>query len=631
MRHEDELLERIRAAIPLHELVGKTVKLTRAGREYRGLSPFSNEKTPSFYVSDQFYHCFSSGKSGDLYRYLMETERLSFKEAKERAAAIAGIALPAATEADRRSSERRTRLYEALTAACSWYTAQLFGQGSSAQEAMAYLDRRGLQESTIRAWNLGYAPKSGGLLSYLRQLGFSDAELLDSGLASKASSGGLSERFRDRLMFPIEDGAGRHVISFGGRAMADGQSAKYINGPETIVFKKSSVLFGFSTSGPLTCRPDAPTRDLVLVEGYFDVISSQAAGVPAVAPLGTAIGEVHLDLLWRRSDEPIVMLDGDRAGAAAAGRFIELVLPRVRPGKSCRFAALPDGVDPDQLVRDMGIEAYIQVIDASRPLWRAAYGHINGAEAIDTPERKAAFRARLSAAVEEIGHIEVREGYRAQFASEFDRQFAVAGAGPGSVVDPANEGSVELTRPAVRDGTSETRTTCKGRPVNSPLAAALFLAGIKRPSWLRRHGISWLGRTFGDADLADLSGFVARTIEAYDRGQIEGGGDEWLERSLVENGFAEDLERIYRHAVAARAPFLKDWVDPERSYRIWAETLNGEQRLHELEQMFDEDRGRLYYDLGQEQFFRLRDERDLLRAGLASGFFWEQVERALAL
>ena len=414
MRFSPSVLDEIRARLPVSQVVARRVALKRAGRELKGLSPFKQEKTPSFTVNDHkgFYHCFASGEHGDIFTFVMKTEGLSFPEAVERLAQEAGVPLPEAGPRDKEAEDGRARLYGLLAASTEFFGRQL--GAPQGREARAYLEKRGLGPEAIGRFSLGYAPDSrSALKEHLVKAGFSGAELATSGMLVSGEDIPVPyDRFRHRIMFPIADLKGR-TIAFGGRAMDPAAPAKYLNSPETPLFHKGANLFNAH-------RARVPAHDkgrLVVVEGYMDVIALSEAGFPeTVAPLGTALTETQIGLLWRMTAEPILCFDGDAAGRRAAFRAAETVLPLLKPGYSLQLAFLPDGLDPDDMVRQHGPES-LQDILANRT--RALIDvliereELQGAPAV-TPEQQAALGARLKASVARIADREVRTHYEGE-------------------------------------------------------------------------------------------------------------------------------------------------------------------------------------------------------------------------
>jgi DNA primase len=405
----DELKGRIRVS----EVVGRKVKLTRRGREFVGLSPFSNEKSPSFTVNDdkQFYHCFSSGEHGDVIKFLEKTENLSFIEAVERLAAEAGMEMP---ERDPFAAERdkeAATLIDVMEMAAQFFQQKL--QEGAGAEARAYLERRGVKGVTLDRFGIGYAPGDDradrtALLKYLKSKDITVEQMAEAGLVIAGPD--IAEpydRFRNRVMFPIADARGR-VIAFGGRALSADAKAKYLNSPETPLFHKGRVLYNLNRAR----KPAHDEGTVIAVEGYMDVVGLAQGGIDhAVAPLGTALTEDQIQLLWRMAPEPVLCFDGDKAGLRAAYRAVERVLPLLKPGHSLRFALLPEGKDPDDLVREEGGDAMRDILAGARPLSDMLWEKETSAGQWDTPERRAKLEADLEAAVAAIGDPKVRGHY----------------------------------------------------------------------------------------------------------------------------------------------------------------------------------------------------------------------------
>lgn len=411
MRYPPSLLDEIRARLPVSAVVGRKVRLVKAGREWKGLSPFNAEKTPSFFVNDQkgFYHCFSSGKHGDIFAFLMETEGTPFPEAVERLAAEAGVPLPATTPEMTREEERRNDLYDVVERAAAFFEEML--ESAAGREARSYLERRGIGATTRRAFRLGYAP--GGrfaLRDHLAAAGVAREAMIEAGLLIVHEDAAVPyDRFRDRVMFPIHDRRGR-AIAFGGRAMSADVQAKYLNSSETPLFHKGRVLYNQHNARKAAGESGA----VIAVEGYVDVIAMTMAGFPhTVAPLGTALTGDQATLLWRMADEPILCFDGDGAGRRAAFRAIDTALPLLASGKSLRFALLPEGQDPDDLFRAGGAQAIAAVLHQARPLADMLWAREYELGPLDTPERRAALERRLDDAVATIADETIRRHYRA--------------------------------------------------------------------------------------------------------------------------------------------------------------------------------------------------------------------------
>lgn len=412
MAFPPQFLDEIRNRLSCSAVVGRRVRLVKKGREFSGLCPFHNEKSPSFFVNDDkgFFHCFGCGAHGDVIGFVMRADGMSFPEAVERLAQDAGLEVPRQSPQDEAREERRKTLGDAVEAACVWFEQQLWS--AAGQRGLEYFRGRGLAAGTIRAFRLGFAPEGRDLLRQaLRRQGYEDALLVEAGLLVRPDDGREPfDFFRGRVMFPIADRRGR-IIAFGGRILGDGQP-KYLNSRDTPLFDKGRNLYALD-------RAREGVREgceAIVAEGYMDVIALHEAGLRgAVAPLGTALTEGQLELLWRLAPEPFVCLDGDAAGQRAAKRAAERALPLLKPGRSLRFAILPAGEDPDTLVRGGGRQAFDEVLRQAMPLvdmvWNAALED----HRLDTPERRAAFQAELERQTALIADPVVQDLYRQEF------------------------------------------------------------------------------------------------------------------------------------------------------------------------------------------------------------------------
>jgi DNA primase len=429
MRFTPQFLDDLRARLPVSEVVGRRVKLKRAGREWKGLSPFQQEKSPSFTVNDQkgFYHDFSSGKHGDIISFLMETEGVGFAEAVERLASMAGVPLPAVTPDAARHEQRRKTLYDVMELAAKFFADTLASRNGA--KARGYLGDRAISPAVQLQFRIGYAAAERfALKEHLGAAGIPVEDMVEAGLLISGDDIPVPyDRFRDRVMFPITDLRGR-VIAFGGRALEKDVAAKYLNSPETPLFHKGDNLYNLAPARLATHNGGA----LVVVEGYVDVIAMVGAGYPAsVAPLGTALTENQLVLLWKMADEPILCFDGDKAGQKAAWRAADMALPHLLPGKSLRFALLPEGQDPDDLARSGGRGAIEEVISAARGLADMIWSREVEGGTFATPERRAALEKRIHELTNGIRDEVVRRYYRQDLSERLHRAFAPEG-GRGS-------------------------------------------------------------------------------------------------------------------------------------------------------------------------------------------------------
>jgi DNA primase len=419
MRFPPSFLDEIRERVPISSVIGTRVsfdrKKTNAPKgDFWACCPFHGEKSPSFHCEDRKgrYHCFGCGVTGDHFKFLTELEGLSFPEAVQRVADMAGIPMPARdAEMEIREAKRAT-LYDVMDMATKFFEEQL--QSAAGAKARAYLRDRGLSAATQHAYRLGYSPESrNALKEHLALKGATREQIEACGLVVYGDDKPVSyDRFRDRIMFPIEDLRGR-VIAFGGRALTPNAPAKYLNSNETELFHKGKVLFN-ALRARRAAQPQAgqAAKAVIAVEGYMDVIALAQAGFgQAVAPLGTALTEDQLDLLWRMSPEPVLCFDGDQAGIKAAYRAIDLAMPALKPGRSLRFAVLPEGKDPDDLVKASGPQAFQAVLDDARPLADMLWARETSGGVFDTPERRAELESRLKQMTALIVDENVRRHY----------------------------------------------------------------------------------------------------------------------------------------------------------------------------------------------------------------------------
>ncbi|MEM9495143.1 MAG: DNA primase [Pseudomonadota bacterium] len=568
-RFTPEFLDELKSRLRPSDVVGRHVKLKKQGNEWAGLSPFTKEKTPSFFVNDQkgFYHCFSSGKHGDIIKFLQETQRLTFHEAVERLAEEAGLELPRDTPADAARAEKARTLVDACAAAARYFGAML-GR-TDGRHAADYLASREVTDDQISAFSIGYAPRGrAGLKDHLINKGFSEQILVDAGLVIKPDDGGASyDRFRNRVMFPIFDVRER-VIAFGGRALDADARAKYLNSPETPLFHKGSVLYRY---GPARAAAHDDKAAMIVCEGYMDVIALWGAGVKrAVAPLGTALTEDQLALLWRASDEPVLCFDGDKAGTGAAYRAIDRALPMLKPGKSLRFAFLPEGKDPDDLVREAGGGAFRDVLDAAKPLADVLWDRETGAHALDTPERRAALKSDLRTLVKGIADKDVREAYGGEFARRLDETFAPRRkpqsggdfrAGPASSAgrargpwrggqkgSPRGGGGRGFSPPA--QPTAELKR--RGAPSEWMREAALILAALNHPALIERQEAALFDLDLNDQGLKTLLSEILTAFSAN-----PGLDSAELKSHLTRTRANGALERVVNDAELSKQRFIR--------------------------------------------------------------------------
>ena len=413
-------LDELRARVPLSDIVGKHVKLSRAGREYKGCCPFHNEKTASFYVNDQkgFYHCFGCGAHGDSIRFLTDHNNLKFMEAVEQIAALAGLEVPKPTVEEQKKFARQMSLYDLMESATKYYEQQLYKAEN--KKILEYLKERGLSLETIKSFRLGFAPDNDQLKQYLQKEKYKIDDIIEAGLfkLSERNKGEVYPFFRNRVMFPVQDIQGR-VVAFGGRVLPEsyggppGKSApKYINSPETAIFHKGRNLYALSRARKIIGDGETP----IVVEGYMDVIALAQAGFrAAIAPLGTALTESQIEELWKVMPEgmkaPVLCFDGDAAGQRAAARALDRILPILRPDHSVKFAFLPEQHDPDSLIKEEGVAAMQRVMDNAIGLFEMLWMEEAKGRNLNQPETKAGFRASLMKRARLIPDMTVQEFY----------------------------------------------------------------------------------------------------------------------------------------------------------------------------------------------------------------------------
>ena len=407
-------LDELRSRTSLSQVAGRKVMWdARKSNQGRGdmwaPCPFHQEKTASFHVDDRkgYYYCFGCHAKGDAISFVQETENVGFMEAVEILAGEAGMPMPARDPKAREKADRRTQLIDVMEQAVQYFRLQL--NTGAAAEAREYLTRRGLDQKVLDRWEIGFAPNAWqGLWDHLTGKGVEDDLILAAGLAKPSTKGGKPyDTFRNRIMFPIRDARGR-AIAFGGRAMDPNDNAKYLNSPETELFDKGHNLYNH---GP-TREAAGKGQQLIVAEGYMDVIALDSGGFTAsVAPLGTAITEAQLQLLWRIADEPIIALDGDTAGLRAAMRLIDLALPLLEAGKSLRFAIMPEGQDPDDMIRASGPASVQRLLDQALPMVRLLWQRETDGKVFDSPERKAALDKALREKIKLIRDPSIRSHY----------------------------------------------------------------------------------------------------------------------------------------------------------------------------------------------------------------------------
>ncbi|MES2338489.1 MAG: DNA primase [Pseudomonadota bacterium] len=492
-----QFLDELRHRTLLSALIGRTTKLQKAGREFRACCPFHNEKSPSFYVNDDkgFYHCFGCGAHGDAIRWMTDNRGLPFMDAVKELVQAAGMEMPAQDRASAERAERAKGLHEAMADAAAWFTDQL--NGIAGAEARAVLEKRGIKAETVRAFGLGFAPDSRGKLKDALKA-YGDPMLVEAGMLIAVDDKTPYDRFRGRLMIPIRDPRGRPV-AFGGRIIGDGEP-KYLNSPETPLFDKGRTLYNLDRALPAARK----SGRIIVVEGYMDVIALAQAGFgEAVAPLGTALTEHQLDRLWRIAEVPVLCFDGDAAGQKAAMRAALRALPMLAPGRSLAFVTLPDGLDPDDLVRAKGPSAFEALLRSPEPLVDRIWAHELAAEPLDTPEQRAGLKARLDQLAATIADGNVQAEYKAEFRQRCYAHFAPA---PRSFTPRKARKPGEKWTPPPEPPSASARALNSGG-IDRVLAKAVLAGLIRHPAEIARHM-----EVLGSLRLAD--GALGKLFEA---------------------------------------------------------------------------------------------------------------------
>src|SRR6476661_8690749 len=631
MRFSPQFLDELRARIPVSEVVGKRVKLTRSGREFKGLSPFNKEKTASFFVNDQkmAWFDFSSGKNGSIFDFVMETEGVSFPEAVERLAQMAGVPLPKVSREDDAREARRKTLHEVMEIAAKFFEATLAAKLGA--RARGYLADRGLDAATQLKFRLGYAPgERFALKEHLGNQGVSVEAMVETGLLIAGDDIPVPfDRFRDRVMFPITDLRGR-VIAFGGRALEKDAQAKYLNSPETPLFHKGATLYNI---GPARqAAHDGAT--VVAVEGYVDVIAMVSAGFPAaVAPLGTALTEDQLSLIWKMADEPVLCFDGDNAGLRAAYRAVDLALPRLAPGKSLKFALLPQGQDPDDLVRSGGREAVSEVIAAARPLAGMLWARETEGHSFDTPERRAALEARVNEVTAGIADDAVRKYYRQDFSARLSQFFAPERAQQGEARrrdnwrEPRPGGNWRQRRNSEWQRGDAPRPAGRSTPyvvlsqqlASSPVhrghrtavprrEALILLAALNHPWLLHDHLEELAALEFRHADAERLKGAlidIAAHASALDAGA--------LRAELAGRNLTEAMDRVAQSITTPSSVWgAQPEAAPDDVLVTWQQLVALHRQWHSLTKELKDAEQALGQDGSEANYLRLRDVKTRL-------------------
>lgn len=563
MRFSDGFLDDIRQRLPISQVVGEHVlwdkRKSNPGRgDMWACCPFHGEKSPSFHADDRkgMYHCFGCGVTGDHFRFLTEKTGMSFPEAVERLANLAGVPMPARDEREEQRAAERRSLYDVMELAAHYFEAAL--SHNVGARARGYLNERGVSPVLQQKFRIGFAPDSrNGLKEHMAANGVSAQDMIDAGLVVHGENIAVPyDRFRNRVMFPIMDFRGR-VIAFGGRALSADIPAKYLNSPETTLFHKRNVLY----NGQMARQAAHDGKPVVVVEGYLDVIAAVAVGFEGtIAPLGTALTEDHLQIVWRLTDLPILCFDGDTAGQRAAERTVDVILPHLKPGKSVRIAHLPEGQDPDDLIKARGREAFAQVLEDAAALSDVVWQIETRGHVLETPEARAALEQRLRERANRIQDASVKRHYMQAFDEKLSALFAPSGnrfgrerfgrggnpqgrgwrgaQGYSGRAQGRGRGNPKVM---VSEALKNSRLLKPGRGVDvTPREAVILMCLVNHPGLAETRLEMLAGLDFESPQARDM---LSAVIDSVASGLAEDGAG--LRDSLVANGFGEALTRMH--------------------------------------------------------------------------------------
>lgn len=560
-------LSELRDRLTLSEIIGRRVKVTRAGREFKACCPFHSEKSPSFTINDekQFYHCFGCGAHGDVIGFVMQHDNLSFADAVEGLAAEAGMQVPRQTPQDVEKAKVQKDLYALLDETARWFEAQLYDRRNGA--ALQYMRDRGAADALLSAFRIGFAPADGrALWRHLKEAGYSEPQMIEAGVVRRsARDGSFYAFFRERIIFPVADRRGR-VVAFGGRILPDhlrppdiggAKPPKYINSGDSELFHKGRMLYGESRAR----QAAADGQPLIVVEGYMDVMACFSAGFSgAVAPLGTALTEEQIVILWKmipdRVKNPVLCFDGDEAGRRAAARACERILPLLQPDQSALFAFLPDGQDPDSLIRSQGKDGFAKVIENAIPMADFIWSHHTAGRRFDTPESRAGLSKSLEDEALRIADRSVQHFYRQIFRDRLYGSFGKGGAG--------------------RKGKGKKSAETAGIPVGRPVFSGESLYGRIALAALINHPdlFDSVEEELGHLDMANEGLDLLRQTVLNILGTREGIDSGALRTYLEERGFSSELEAVLSESVYTHAGFARPGADGHAVAEGWKDVFS---------------------------------------------------------
>ncbi len=563
-------LEEIRSRVALSDVIGKRVKLTRAGREFKACCPFHKEKSPSFTVNDQkgFYHCFGCGAGGDVINFVMAHDNLTFPDAIEHLAGLAGLEVPKQTPAEAEAWKQHKSLTDLLEQAALWYSDQLYN--SNNKKALEYLLKRGLEDKTICSFRLGYAPVEDdkALQKMLEKKGFSVKDMVEVGLLrpSTREKGGFYPFFRGRAIFPVMDAQGK-VVAFGGRTLPENAGGvkenpedpppKYINSSESSVFHKGRILYGLNKARLASAKGEP----IVVVEGYMDVIALHQAGITAaVAPMGTALTETQIFEIWKSMSHsgprmPVLCFDGDNAGQRAAGRSLERLLPILKPDHSATFAFLPEGHDPDTLLRTGGVPAMKKVLESAISLTDMLWLEELKNRRLDQPEARAGFKMALEKRLATISDSDVQRFFRSEVSQRIEETFFAqksknkVNQAPSGGARPWKRPPQSLAHQELRPMTTMVSPARKNEYLREKI---LLIAMINHPALFDEYGEAFGMLELGDQGLDNLRQEIVLALSGEERFDSEG-----LRHYLSSRGFDDIMTEVFDRSIYLHAGFAK--------------------------------------------------------------------------
>ena len=599
MKFSINTLNEIKDRIPVSQVVGKKVQLKKKGKEYVGLSPFNKERTPSFTVNDekQFYHCFSTNNHGDIFTFLVEVGGLSFPEAVEKLAEEAGVQLQDLSPEEEEKFKKNKEVFNALDLSKSFFSSQIYETNNSF--ALKYLRRRGIDDQIIKEFDIGFASQGNQLEKFLLSKGISHEIMILAGLIIKNenNNNNFYDRFRNRIIFPIRDSRSR-VVGFGGRVIKKEDQPKYLNSPETIVFHKGSILYNFSKVRPNIKEKD----DLIVVEGYMDVVSLASKGFNAsVAPLGTAITENQLNILWKENNNPVICFDGDRAGKAASFRVSELALRLIKPNKSLKFINLPDNLDPDDYIKNYGLENFKKLVNQAVPLTNLVWDSCMNVSDINTPEGRSGFESELRKKVNLIKDLSIKKHYGLIFKQYLDELFYKK-----NTVNSYNKNNFykdNFVKKGFASSNLKTSILGSGGQLPSDLEALIISGVFLFPELVIKSFEKLELANFKNSKLKEISDNLL-LFEKKDDNDLSVD----LLKDYIKSNYQSFSEENLKFA-------NKFWVNQKNKdfkeiSKLWLEILSDDQHIKSLEKDIQDNKGKIDNEDDERRFIELIKDKD---------------------